>query len=316
MIGNAPGVGVLRRDADDFVQNAPRTIRFGCTACGKCCNDTPMMSIVEAFALADVFLAGPLLRFSPLREDIYATGNPVMEDRDSHFPVYVELHCKPIAWTRHNQRCPVLQDDHLCGIYDRRPGVCRMVPFDLHLRPDLVCKSPVADEAQTRAAGFECDWSAQAPVVVGPDGVVDAGYRADYERARGDVTKSLSLLRYIPAEVLRDALQAMKRTLRPGQPVGDVPLYFPVLVAAAVAAGFFDAARAREILQAQIRVAGTLERAAIARRNTDERATTKAVRDARARCEQMLTDLDAKVAVAAAVLASNKAKPWGPRWRA
>ena len=59
-----------------------------------------------------------------------------------------------------------------------------------------------------------------------------------------------------------------------------------------------------------------LERAAIARRNTDERATTKAVRDARARCEQMLTDLDAKVAVAAAVLASNKAKPWGPRWRA
>lgn len=193
-----PHCGAMRRDAESITRLPSRTIRFACTACGKCCNDTPMMSVVEAFELADVFLAGPLLRFSPLPEDIFATGHPVMHDEDSRSPVYVELHCKPIAWTRHNRRCPVLRDDQKCGIYDRRPGVCRVVPFDLHLRPDLVSKAPVADEALARRLGFECDWSELAPVMVAPDGVVDPSYRADYERARFSPRRSASPTRWKP----------------------------------------------------------------------------------------------------------------------
>jgi Fe-S-cluster containining protein len=305
---------VRRRDAESMLRLPSKTIRFACTACGKCCNDTPTMSVVEAFELADVFLAGPVLRFSPLREDIYKTGHPVMADEGSRFPVYVELHCKPIAWTRHNRRCPVLQDDNTCGIYDRRPGVCRVVPFDLHLRPDLVSKAPIAGEELARRLGFECDWSEQAPVVVGPDGFVDPSYRADYERAREDVAKSHSLLRFIPSEVVMGALQATKRHMRGGQPVGDVPVFFPVLVAAAVAAGFFGIGRAREILEAQIRVADALEEAALRRRDQDERGTTKDVRDAREKCRRMLANLEENIAMAATVSASNKAKPWTPRW--
>src|ERR1700690_1406057 len=97
--------GMMRRHAEAMIRLPSKTIRFACTACGKCCNDTPTMSVIEAFDLADVFLAGPVLRFSPLREDIYQTGHPVIDDRDSAFPVYVELQCKPVAWTRHNRRC-------------------------------------------------------------------------------------------------------------------------------------------------------------------------------------------------------------------
>jgi Fe-S-cluster containining protein len=306
--------GAIRRDAESMIRLPSKTIRFACTACGKCCNDVPTMSVAEAFALADVFLAGPVLRFSPLREDIYGTGHPVMDDRDSRFPVYVELQCKPIAWTRHNGRCPVLRDDNTCGIYDRRPGMCRMVPFDLHLRPDLVSKAPIAGEELARKLGFECEWSEKAPVVVGPEGFVDPSYRADYERARRDITKSHALIRFIPSELLLEALQAAKRNARSGQPM-DVPVFFAVLVAAAVAAGFFDSDRAREILEAQIRVADALEAAAIRRRDKDERGTTKAVRDARDKCRQVLANLDENVAMATAVSANNRAKPWAPRWR-
>lgn len=272
-----------------------------------------MMSVVEAFELADVFLAGPLLRFSPLREDIYKTGHPVLHDGDSRFPVYVELHCKPIVWTRHNGRCPALRDDNRCGIYDRRPGVCRVVPFDLQLRPDLVSKAPIAGEELARKLGFECDWSMRAPVVVSPDGFVDPTYRADYERARRDVTKSLSLLRFIPSEVVIGALQTTKKNARAGQPATEVRVFFPVLVAAAVVAGFFDTDRARQILQAQVRVADALEDAAIRRKDRDERGTTNEVRDARDRCRQMLAKLDENIAAVANVSASNRAKPWAAR---
>jgi Fe-S-cluster containining protein len=309
-----PQGDAMRRDADSMLRLPSKSIRFACTACGKCCNDTPMMSVVEAFELADVFLAGPVLRFSPLREDIFHTGHPVLEDGDSRFPVYVELHCKPIAWTRHNGRCPVLRGDNRCGIYDRRPGVCRFVPFDLHLRPDLVSRAPIAGEELARRLGFECDWSERAPVVVAPEGVVDASYRADYESARRDVTKSHALIRFIPSEVVVGALQAAKRNSRGGKPVGDVPVFFPVLVAAAVAAGFFDTDRAREILEAQVGVADALEAAAIRRKDKDERGTTKDVRDARERCRRMLANLDESIAMAASVPASNRAAPWTPRW--
>jgi Fe-S-cluster containining protein len=273
-----------------------------------------MMSVVEAFELADVFLIAPVLRFSPLQEDIHGTGQPVIDDPASRFPVYVGFHCKPIAWTRHNGRCTYLRDDNTCGIYDRRPGVCRVVPFDVHLRPDLVSKAPIVDEELARRLGFECDWSERAPVILAPEGVVGPSYRADYERTRRDVTKSHSLIRFIPSEALIGAMQATKGTSRGGQPMGDVPVFFPILVAAAVAAGFFDIGRARAILEAQIRVADTLEAAAIRRRDKDERDTTRQVRDAREKCRLMLASLEANIAMAATVPASNKAARWAPRW--
>lgn len=304
----------MRPDLESMLRLPSKTIRFACTGCGKCCNDTPMMSVVEAFALADVFLAGPLLRFSPLREDIYKTGHPVLYDEGSRFPVYVELHCKPIAWTGHNHRCPVLGDDNKCGIYDRRPGMCRVVPFDLQLRPDLVAKAPVAGEELSRRLGFACDWSEMAPVVVAPDGFVDPGYRADYERARRDVAQSLALIRYIPGEAVMEALASTKRQSRGGRPIGDVPMFFPMLVAAAVAAGFFGIGRAREILEAQVRVADALEAEAIRRKDKAERDTTRAVRDAREKCRRMLASLEENIARAGTVPASNSAKPWAPRW--
>ncbi len=310
-----PHGGALRRDADSMLRLPSKTIRFACTACGKCCNDTPTMSVVEAFELADVFLAGAVLRFSPLREDIFETGHPVIDDPDSRFPVYVELHCKSIAWTRHNHRCPVLQDDNKCGIYDRRPGICRVVPFDLHLRPDLVSKAPSAGEELARRLGFECDWSELAPVIVAPDGFVDPSYRADYERARRDVTKSHSLIRCIPGDVMTEALQAAKKHSRGGRPSGDVRVFFPVLVAAAVAAGFFGIDRAREILEAQVRIADALEEAAIRRQDKDERGTTKDVRDTRQKCRQVLASLAENIAIAASALASSGAKPLSPGWK-
>ena len=293
-------------DPDDLPRIPPRTLHFACTGCGKCCNASPTMTIEEGFDLADVFLMSAMLRFSPLKDDVHRTGHPTFADRDVPMPIHVELHCKTMGWTEHNNRCSALRDDMKCGIYERRPTMCRVVPFDLHLRPDLVNKLPQWEEAEGRAHGFECDWSDKAPVIVTPKGIVDPQYREPYEKGRALMEASQEYIKVIPEGFLMQRWQAIKERFR-GRGNEDTLMPFSNFVVAAVALGRMDMDRAREILAHQVRIAERLEAEALQRRDKAERNTTNAIREIRKVCKMTLTDLEQLVAEAGDILAQQGA---------
>lgn len=107
---------------------------FNCSACGKCCNSGPQMTFSEAFELRDVFIQRLFITVKK-----YNYGESLEHVKYAHalgIPVRNELlnYCHKICFLSpgvisYESKCPALNTDNLCSIYDRRPSICRSVPF-------------------------------------------------------------------------------------------------------------------------------------------------------------------------------------------
>lgn len=228
-------------------------VRFACRRCGKCCNTAPTVSIGEAFALADVFLAGIEIRFGMVpgappgrRLDELGAGD------EGGIPVYVSVAGFALNWL---EQCPARQGND-CSLYDRRPVVCRLLPFDLHATPDTVGTALRLSPEDAAAHGLDCDFGDQAPTIATPDGIIDPGLREAYQAGRAALERDLAVLPVLGREVIVSAWLARKK--------GGAPVFSSLLplVRQAVATGSLGREEGRNLLSRQIALADVFMSAA------------------------------------------------------
>lgn len=166
-------------------------INFLCTACGKCCDSQPQVK--EMYSLLDVFVMEASLICQPTTVPVAfrrrhtqadaAMGQMVAKravelgglKAQSMGGVFgygtelvVTLSGHAMGYP-HKRRCPALNSDNKCGIYDRRPATCRYIPGQ-HLVPgnqQHLAVGKFRDMHRNEA----CDWSSSAPTLV-RDGVI------------------------------------------------------------------------------------------------------------------------------------------------
>ena len=148
------------------------TFSFACSACGKCCNSPPAMSLPELFRHRDRFIGCIAIGRVPrkrlhekLRIGKYET---VLEETDvAAFDAIADtlLHRSGDTFNLTTQgydypslaRCPALEEDGRCAIhFDDKPVTCEVVPLD-PLVPDALQHLVLAGRNQSAAyLGADC----------------------------------------------------------------------------------------------------------------------------------------------------------------
>src|SRR5664280_959853 len=130
-------------------------VSFHCSACGKCCNSAPLMSVGELFYHERLFVGclslrkvkrqttGDILLASDAHYRLSSEDATLLDDlADAQlFKVsqadryFLSIMTQAMDYEALN-RCPALNENQGCSIQnDRKPAVCSMVPFD-SLYPD------------------------------------------------------------------------------------------------------------------------------------------------------------------------------------
>ena len=154
-------------------QARPERTFHGCHACGKCCNSPPQASLPELFHHERRFLGClSLQRVRRLRKGdlleggLRALGDDARETNELaarlfHATNGVDTH-DVFLFTRAFESnaagdCPARDDDGTCLVHDdRKPTVCRVVPFDAALPNRLQGVVLAARRHQSRDWGSDC----------------------------------------------------------------------------------------------------------------------------------------------------------------
>ncbi len=182
------------------------TVSFNCTACGKCCNSPPLLSVPELLHHESLFVGSLALRriSSPESEASFdARRGLILSNSDSALltetldaqlfsakqtksaDFYVSL--MPMAIDYESlKKCPALAENNQCRIqHNRKPVVCSMVPFD-SLYPDSLQHLVL----QSRHYGEECIMSgtkAGYQVVIEKQQVVSQEYQTALQQRRAEL---------------------------------------------------------------------------------------------------------------------------------
>ncbi|MFT4174589.1 MAG: hypothetical protein QM639_18630 [Rhodocyclaceae bacterium] len=131
-------------------------LSFHCSACGKCCDSPPQMSLPELFRHQDTFIGSLALRQVArphagarigdgaeihLVDTAQAAAFDVLADEllwwSADGQRCVALHAQAIDYASRAQ-CPALREDGRCGVHAAgKPAMCEVVPLD-PWAPDLL----------------------------------------------------------------------------------------------------------------------------------------------------------------------------------
>lgn len=161
------------------------SLRFKCTACGKCCYGQLPLTFKDALANAERFPIGfvwtPLLKESKDYSHVSKIGVAVTTPRGNELAVLVV----PTSFIPKEFECPALGTDNLCSINSHKPARCRAMPFypyrDERFQSEML---KIRD-------GWECDTSDSAPLVYNNNQIID---RHDFENELKDVVAEKSLM--------------------------------------------------------------------------------------------------------------------------
>lgn len=180
-------------------------VHFGCTQCGLCCRNIKIpLSSAEAVDWLD----------DGNRVQIICEASPWTEDRSAQDPS--AAHVKRRSFLAMSGGlpvrivvmlvadlvgdCPNLQPDFRCGIYDRRPRVCRIYPAEIN---PTVTLEPARKSCPPEA------WNAQQPLLMRNGAVTDTTIRADVLAYRDADGRDVDVRQRICAELkLSDAAVA------------------------------------------------------------------------------------------------------------
>ena len=177
-------------------KNASAARRFGCTACGKCCDRGPEFELGEAESLAGLFVTSVVFKTHSIplneRSDWAAEWwskrasriplRPALEEARQHHALFAGhqlsdrhrgrrryLDISAIAGDDGQGRCPALAGTQ-CSIYDQRPLTCRTVPLH-YSRPPSMLLAYINRFAGT--AGYACDTGPEAPAALDGNRIQD-----------------------------------------------------------------------------------------------------------------------------------------------
>jgi len=189
-------------------------LRFNCTSCGKCCHGNLPLTLSDAllhaarFPLALVWTPVPQgAKSFPLAARLGITIK--LKKRPQMAAVIA-----PTAYIPPSLPCPELTSQGLCGIHAEKPTRCRTMPFYPYLEE--------ADQGRLLIPrkGWECDFSAAAPIVYRKGKMVDAD---DFDRERKELLDQVPIMRAYGDFMLKyspwilDHLQAVA-----GRPDGQI----------------------------------------------------------------------------------------------
>ena len=180
------------------------TVSFNCTACGKCCNSAPLLSVPELFYHETLFVgslglrrlrthkAGDKLDWANQRQVLTAEDAQLWADTaaaqlfsPSTGQYYFAL--MPMAMDYDSlPGCPALGEDQHCTLqHNRKPKVCAMTPFDT-LYPDSLQNMVLLHK------GFDADCISNGAregyqIVVQNRRVVDHDYQTALQQRRAEL---------------------------------------------------------------------------------------------------------------------------------
>lgn len=270
-------------------------VSFHCSACGKCCNSAPLMSVSELFhherlfvgclalrrvklhRAGDTLLAGDTqYQLQPedaqLLDDLY--GSQLFKVGSSN---YLSIMTQAMDFESLN-RCPALNDNHGCNIHDdRKPAVCSMVPFD-SLYPDSLQNIVLLN----RRFDENCIVSGQPdgyPLVFANHQIPDHSFRAALQKRRDDLIfeKQLwgnAVFQTVHKELFSNNLQAAKI------PADDGALLLSIIPVLQVLANLSESLRLRclRYIDSQIGLLDDKIAQAIARKSAADKPTTRSFR--------------------------------------
>lgn len=218
-------------------------IGFSCSACGRCCNSPPLLSLAELLRFEDVFVGSlTLSRAAPLA---------------------LQGHEAPSL-----PACPALQSDGLCRLHAQgKPAMCASVPLDPR-RPD----GAQAIVLRRRLPGGPEDFGAQClaegaalPLLLVDGQIVDAGHRHAVNASRAALAEEDPLW--------REPLQARLAPLLGAVPA-DGFLSLPLTPLLELLSERGDAESARRLAQAQRSLLAQRIDAALQRKRPQDRPNT------------------------------------------
>lgn len=128
-----------------------------CSACGKCCNSAPPLSLPELFYHQHRFIGGLALRriHRPHLADFERLAQALgHRTADSKYDVLLTLQALDVPQVN---RCPMLQLNGHCAVHNqRKPSACSAVPLDSMVpnrRQNLVLAERLRD---SRVSGASC----------------------------------------------------------------------------------------------------------------------------------------------------------------
>jgi Fe-S-cluster containining protein len=198
--------------------------RFSCTRCGACCNRSPETELSEAAALADVFVFRLMFRLHSLptsfaqyrgasSERFYQSKRLLNAFAAHSYRTKTRVAGKAVEYDRYLiisalaldrgiGACSALSDQS-CGIYERRPLACRTVPLR-YSRGEAAAEDDL--RAFVASAGYRCDTSESAPVVLEDGRIADPALRDARAKALSVVQRD------------RAWSKAIVRRMKAGQP--------------------------------------------------------------------------------------------------
>lgn len=218
-------------------------IGFSCSACGRCCNSPPLLSLAELLRFEDVFVGSLTL----------SRGAPLA----------LQGHEAPSL-----SACPALQSDGLCSLHAQgKPAMCAAVPLDPR-RPDA--EQPIV--LRRRLPGGPEDFGAQClaegdalpPLLVGGE-IVDVDHRRALLASRAALAEEDPLW--------REPLQARLAPLLGAVPAGGF-LSLPLTPLLELMSEQGTGERARRLAAAQQRLLAQRIDAALQRRRPEDRPST------------------------------------------
>jgi len=166
-------------------------IHFDCTRCGKCCHDLKLpLTVLEAVAwLEDGHLVQLICEAIPWLGEPPAGDQKAAHRRRRSFAAAsgsMPSRVVVILAANFSGSCPNLLTDMRCGIYERRPLVCRVYPAEIN---PFIRLDPARKACPTEA------WDAQHPLLLRDGRVVDARVRENIRQSRDTDAREVEIKR-------------------------------------------------------------------------------------------------------------------------
>jgi Fe-S-cluster containining protein len=167
------------------------SLNFECTQCGKCCRDLKLpLTVTEALDwLRDGHDVQVLCDAVPWPAEPDPGDQKAAHQRRRSFATMSgSLPTRVVVILAANLAgaCPNLQADLRCGIYDRRPLVCRIYPAEIN---PFVQLDPVNKACPPEA------WAADRPLLQRQGRLMDAAVRRDIQQSRDTDARTVEVKR-------------------------------------------------------------------------------------------------------------------------
>lgn len=196
-------------------------VNFSCTKCGKCCEQTPNMSLRDMLELGDEFVfqtahnvsmsvANNPLEKRQLEYYQMISNSIMMPELEATMFYYVDFAATPLASL---SKCSKLNSNNECSIYIKRPNACKLYPLSSKYDDSLQWQVVNFFKSRVDAGDWKCDFSQSSSVLIKDNEIYSPAYRTIYnvemENIRDMTDKYVAFLQLFGEEKKQNHFKAL-----------------------------------------------------------------------------------------------------------